>query len=110
MMWLGVMLACTLGAIALSDSEGSSSKGGTNRGGASYEGSTGLKTSSNNVYTKEYVRANLDSWYYTNWQCEEIAYQLQDNWKRDDMDKMLRRGYRFYEAIQKMVDDGELHI
>ena len=100
MMWLAVMGLCTLGAIALSGDENKSSS------------STTTTHSSNDriEFTKDYVRNNLDSWYYTNWQCEEIAYQLQDNWKRDDMDKMLRRGYRFYEAIQKMVDDGELHI
>ena len=99
MMWLGVMLACTLGAVALSGDDKKSS-------------STHSTHSSNDriEFTKEYVRKNLDSWYYTNWQCEEIAYQLQDNWLRDDVESMLRRGYKFYECIEKLRADGKLDI
>ena len=100
MMWLAVMGLCTLGAIALSGDENKSSS------------STTTTHSSNDriEFTKDYVRNNLDSWYYTNWQCEEIAYQLQDNWLRDDANKMLRRGYKFYEAIDKLRADGKLDI
>ena len=100
MMWLAVMGLCTLGAIALSGDENKSSS------------STTTTHSSNDriEFTKDYVRNNLDSWYYTNWQVEDIAYQLQDNWLRDDMDKMLRRGYKFYEAIDKLRADGKLNI
>ena len=99
MMWLGVMLACTLGAVALSGDDKKSS-------------STHSTHSSNDriEFTKEYVRKNLDSWYYTNWQCEEIAYQLQDNWLKDDVESMLRRGYKFYECIEKLRADGKLNI
>ena len=80
MMWLAVMGLCTLGAIALSGDENKSSS------------STTTTHSSNDriEFTKDYVRNNLDSWYYTNWQCEEIAYQLQDNWLRDDANNLLR--------------------
>ena len=101
MMWLGVMLACTLGAIALSGDENKSSS------------STHVNhdvASNTRKYTVQYVRENLDEWYYSNWDCEQIAYQLQDNWLRDDMDKMLRRGYKFYEAIDKLRADGKLDI
>ena len=100
MMWLAVMGACWLGAIALSGDENKSSS------------STTTTHSSNDriEFTKDYVRNNLDSWYYTNWQCEEIAYQLQDNWLRDDANKMLRRGYRFYEVVEKLKADGKLNI
>ena len=56
MMWLGVMLACTLGAVALSGDDKKSS-------------STTTTHSSNDriEFTKDYFRNNLDSWYYTNW-------------------------------------------
>ena len=99
MMWLGVMLACTLGAVALSGDDKKSS-------------STTTTHSSNDriEFTKDYVRNNLDSWYYTNWQVEDIVYQLQDNWLRDDVESMLRRGYKFYECIEKLRADGKLNI
>lgn len=99
MMWLAVMGACWLGAVALSGDDKKSS-------------STTTTHSSNEriEFTKDYVRNNLDSWYYTNWQCEEIAYQLQDNWLRDDVESMLRRGYKFYECIEKLRADGKLNI
>lgn len=99
MMWLAVMGACWLGAVALSGDDRKSS-------------STTTTHSSNDriEFTKDYVRNNLDSWYYTNWQCEEIAYQLQDNWLRNDVESMLRRGYRFYECVEKLKADGKLDI
>lgn len=96
MMWLGVMLACTLGAVALSGDDKKSSSTTT--------------THVSNRFTREYVRENLHEWYYSNWQCEEIAYQLQDNWLRDDVESMLRRGYKFYECIEKLRADGKLNI
>ena len=99
MFWMGVMLACTLGAVALSGDDKKSS-------------STTTTHSSNDriEFTKDYVRNNLDSWYYTNWQVEDIVYQLQDNWLRDDVESMLRRGYKFYECIEKLRADGKLNI
>lgn len=104
MMWLAVMGLCTLGAIALSGDE--------NKSSSSSSSSTTTTHSSNDriEFTKDYVRNNLDSWYYTNWQCEEISYQLQDNWLRDDVESMLRRGYKFYEVVEKLRADGKLDI
>ena len=99
MFWMGVMLACTLGAVALSGDDKKSS-------------STTTTHSSNDriEFTKDYVRNNLDSWYYTNWQVEDIAYQLQDNWLADESRQMLRRGYKFYEVVEKLRADGKLNI
>ena len=96
MMWLGVMLACTLGAVALSGDDKKSSSTTT--------------THVSNRFTREYVRENLHEWYYSNWQCEEIAYQLQDNWLADESRQMLRRGYKFYEVVEKLKADGKLNI
>ena len=100
MMWLAVMGLCTLGAIALSGDENKPSS------------STTTTHSSNDriEFTKDYVRNNLDSWYYTNWQVEDIAYQLQDNWLADESRQMLRRGYKFYEVVEKLRADGKLNI
>lgn len=92
MFWLGVCVVCGLGMVALGDTKESTSVNNTNK------------------YTKEYVRENLSSWYYDNYQCESIAYQLQDNWLRDDVDKMLNRGYKFYECIEKLKADDKLHF
>lgn len=104
MMWLAIMGLCTLGAIALSGDE--------NKSSSSSSSSTTTTHSSNDriEFTKDYVRENLDEWYYSNWDCEEIAYQLQDNWLKDDVESMLRRGYRFYECVEKLRADGKLDI
>lgn len=60
------------------------------------------------VYTKAVVRENLSEWYFSNWECEKIAYQLQDNWLRDDFESLMRRGYSFEEAINYLIKNGKL--
>ena len=79
MMWLAIMGVCTLGAMALSGDENKSSS------------TTTAHTSNEVEFTKDYVRNNLSSWYYTNWQCEDIAYQLQDNWLKDDLEYLMMK-------------------
>lgn len=61
-------------------------------------------------FTKQYLRENLSDWYYSNWDCETIAYALEDNWLRDDLEKMLRRGYSLELAVDKLVRQGDLKL
>ena len=67
-----------------------------------------IKENEQKVYTKAVVRENLSEWYFNNWECESIAYQLQDNWLRDDLESLIRRGYSFQEAVEKLINDGKL--
>lgn len=67
-----------------------------------------IKENERKVYTKAVVRENLSEWYFNNWECESIAYQLQDNWLRDDLESLIRRGYSFQEAVEKLINDGKL--
>lgn len=67
-----------------------------------------IKKDSRQAYTKELVRENLTEWAYDNWDCEHIAYELQDNWLRDDFESLMRRGYSFQEAIDKLINEGKL--
>ena len=91
MTWLTVIMACALGMMAI--------------------GCNGDMTKKEDrKYSYEYCRKNLSEYYYDNWRCETVAYQLQDNWLRDDVESMLRRGYRFYECVEKLRADGKLDI
>ena len=61
MTWLTVIMACALGMMAI--------------------GRNGDMTKKEDrKYSYEYCRKNLSVNYYDNWRCEDIAYQLQDNW------------------------------
>ena len=101
MMWLAVMGACWLGAVALSGDENKSSS------------STHVNhdvASNTRKYTVQYVRENLDEWYYSNWDVEDIYYQLQDNWTKDDLEWYMRNGLDFSRAIEEMVRQGKIQL
>ena len=53
-------------------------------------------------FSKDWVRENLPRNQYDNWECDDIMYELKDNWNRQDVEKMLRRGYTFAEAIEEL--------
>lgn len=59
-------------------------------------------------FTKVFLRHNLREWDYSNWDIETIQYALQDNWLRDELESMLRRGWKFQEAIDKLVQQGKI--
>lgn len=61
-------------------------------------------------YTFEVLRKGLSQWYYDNWMIEDIQYQLQDNWVRETLDQLIRRGYTMELAIDKMRKDGDLKL
>lgn len=59
-------------------------------------------------FTKQFLRNGLSEWYYSNWDIETIQYALQDNWLREELEQMLRRGYKLQEAIDKLVQQGKI--
>ena len=54
-------------------------------------------------YSKEWFRDNLSSRHYNNWDCHDIAWQMRDNWIRDDFERLLRNGYLVEYAIDELV-------
>lgn len=90
MTWLTVIMACALGMMAI--------------------GCNGDMTKKEErKYSKEYCRQNLSN-YFDNWRCEEIAYQLQDNWLKDDLEYLMRHGYSFELAINELIEDGKMTL
>ena len=53
-------------------------------------------------FTFEFLRQNLSQWYYDNWMIDDIQYELQDNWLREELERLLRRGYTVELAIDKL--------
>lgn len=66
------------------------------------------KTKPSTNYSKEYCKDNLSVSYYTRHECENIAYELTDNYKKQDVINLTNRGYSFERAIDKMVDEGKI--
>ena len=91
MTWLTVIIACAAGMVVL---------GGNNE----------MERKEMKKYSKEYCRANLSPKYYDNWNCENVAYQLQDNWLKDDLEYLMRHGYSFEFAVNELVEDGKMTL
>ena len=54
-------------------------------------------------YSKEWFRNNLSSRHYSNWDCHDIAWQMRDNWIKDDFERLLRNGYSVEYAVDELV-------
>ena len=91
MTWLTVIMACALGMVAL---------GGTGE----------MVKKEDRKYSYEYCRKNLSEYYFDNWRCETVAYQLQDNWLKDDLEYLMRHGYSFEYAINQLIEDGKMTL
>jgi hypothetical protein len=61
-------------------------------------------------YSYEYCREKLRTGYYTDWNCQDIAKQLTDNWVRADVDFLMRYGYTFEYAIDTLIEDGVIKL
>ena len=55
-------------------------------------------------YSKEWFRDNLSSRHYSNWDCQTIAYDMRDNWIKDDFERLLRNGYSVEYAVDYMIE------
>lgn len=54
-------------------------------------------------YSKEWFRNELSIRHYSDWDCHDIAWQMRDNWIRDDFERLLRNGYSVEYAIDYMI-------
>ena len=54
-------------------------------------------------YSKEWFRSELSIRHYSDWDCHDIAWQMRDNWIRDDFERLLRNGYSVEYAIDELV-------
>lgn len=54
-------------------------------------------------YSKEWFRNELSIRHYSDWDCHDIAWQIRDNWIRDDFERLLRNGYSVEYAIDKLI-------
>ena len=90
MSWLAIIMVCATGMVIL-DSKGTIKKE--------------IKK-----YSKEYCRNNLSTRHYDNLNCEDIAYQLQDNWIKDDLEYLLKQGYSFERGITELVEKGKITL
>ena len=54
-------------------------------------------------YSKEWFRSELSIRHYSDWDCHDIAWQMRDNWIRDDFERLLRNGYSVEYAVDELV-------
>ena len=55
-------------------------------------------------YSKEWFRDELSIRHYSDWDCHDIAWQMRDNWIRDDFERLLRNGYSVEYAVDYMIE------
>ena len=55
-------------------------------------------------YSKEWFRDKLSIRHYSDWNCHDIAWQMRDNWIRDDFERLLRNGYSVEYAVDYMIE------
>ena len=54
-------------------------------------------------YSKEYFRSELSIRHYSDWDCHDIAWQMRDNWIKDDFERLLRNGYSVEYAVDELI-------
>ena len=54
-------------------------------------------------YSKEWFKNSLSSRHYSDWDCHDIAWQMRDNWIRDDFERLLRNGYSVEYAVDELI-------
>ena len=55
-------------------------------------------------YSKEWFRDELSIRHYSDWDCHDIAWQMRDNWIRDDFERLLKNGYSVEYAVDYMIE------
>ena len=61
-------------------------------------------------YSKEWFRDELSIRHYSDWDCHDIAWQMRDNWIRDDFERLLRNGYSVEYAIDELVSKNVIKL
>ena len=54
-------------------------------------------------YSEEWFRSELSIRHYSDWDCHDIAWQMRDNWIRDDFERLLRNGYSVEYAVDELI-------
>ena len=54
-------------------------------------------------YSKDWFRNELSIRHYSDWDCHDIAWQMRDNWIRDDFERLLRNGYSVEYAVDELI-------
>lgn len=94
MNWLAVIAVCSVGMWLIGDKKDS----------------TTVTKKEPEKYSREWCKENLNRNYYDNYNCDDVADQLKDNWKRQEIESLQRRGYSFTYAIDHMVDEGKIKL
>ena len=61
-------------------------------------------------YSKEWFRNELSIRHYSDWDCHDIAWQMRDNWIRDDFERLLRNGYSVEYAVDYMIEHNIIKL
>ena len=61
-------------------------------------------------YSKEWFRSELTIRHYSDWDCHDIAWQMRDNWIRDDFERLLRNRYSVEYAIDELVSKNVIKL
>ena len=61
-------------------------------------------------YSKEWFRSELSIRHYSDWDCHDIAWQMRDNWIRDDFERLLRNGYSVEYAVDYMIEHNIIKL
>lgn len=63
-----------------------------------------------NKYSKEWFRDELNIRHYSDWDCHDIAWQMRDNWIRDDFERLLRNRYSVEYAMDELVSKNVIKL
>ena len=61
-------------------------------------------------YSKEWFRNELSIRHYSDWDCHDIAWQMRDNWIKDDFERLLRNGYSVEYAVDYMIEHNIIKL
>ena len=61
-------------------------------------------------YSKEWFRDELSIRHYSDWDCHDIAWQMRDNWNRQEFERLERNGYSTRYAIEYMIEHNIIKL
>ena len=61
-------------------------------------------------YSKEWFRDELSIRHYSDWDCHDIAWQMRDNWIKDDFERLLRNGYSVEYAVDELISKNVIKL
>ena len=61
-------------------------------------------------YSEEWFRSELSIRHYSDWDCHDIAWQMRDNWIRDDFERLLRNGYSVEYAVDELISKNVIKL